>query len=118
MTNNNFPLGYHFDEPKKVMLVLTGEQNFHHPILMLELLRWANQWRSIRTPPEVVELGRTLMAIVGALVPVVITLCSIPYLGRWGAVPVGAVLAVTPTMVLHSHYQKQIFCWCCCLGQR
>lgn len=42
-TNNNFPLGYHFDEPKKVTFIITGEQDFHHPILMLELVRWANQ---------------------------------------------------------------------------
>jgi len=106
-TNHNFPLGYHFDEPKKVNFVLTGEQDFHHPILMLELMRWANQWQTSRTPQEVVELGRTIMAIVGALIPVVMILAAIPYLGRWAAVLVGAVLAVTPTMVLHSHYVKE-----------
>jgi 4-amino-4-deoxy-L-arabinose transferase-like glycosyltransferase len=106
-TNNNFPLGYHFDEPKKVTFIITGEQDFHHPILMLELVRWANQWGTGRTPQEVVELGRTIMAIVGALIPVVMILVAMPYLGRGAAVLLGAVLAVTPTMVLHSHYLKE-----------
>jgi 4-amino-4-deoxy-L-arabinose transferase-like glycosyltransferase len=106
-TNNNFPLGYHFDEPKKVTFIITGEQDFHHPILMLELVRWANQWGTGRTPQEVVELGRTIMAIVGALIPVVMILVAMPYLGRWTAMLAGATLAVTPTMVLHSHYLKE-----------
>jgi hypothetical protein len=107
MNHHDFPLGYHFDEPKKVMFVLTGEQDFHHPILMLELVRWANQWGTRRTAQEVVELGRTIMAIVGSLIPVVMTVLAVPYLGRGAAVLVGAVLAVTPTMVLHSHYLKE-----------
>ncbi|MBL8890069.1 MAG: glycosyltransferase family 39 protein [Planctomycetaceae bacterium] len=106
-TNNNFPLGYHFDEPKKVTFIMTGEQDFHHPILMLELVRWAIHWGTGRTPQEVVELGRTIMAIVGALIPVVMILVAMPYLGRSTAMLVGATLAVTPTMVLHSHYLKE-----------
>ncbi|MDP1563824.1 MAG: glycosyltransferase family 39 protein [Pirellulaceae bacterium] len=106
-TNNNFPLGYHFDEPKKVTFIITGEQDFHHPILMLELVRWATQSGTSRTSQEVVELGRTIMAIAGALIPVVMILVAMPYLGRWTAMLVGATLAVTPTMVLHSHYLKE-----------
>ncbi|MDP1560892.1 MAG: glycosyltransferase family 39 protein [Pirellulaceae bacterium] len=107
LSNNHFPLGYHFDEPKKVRFILTGAQDFHHPILMLELVRWANSWQTSRSPQEVAELGRTVMAIIGACVPVVTILMSGPYLGRMGAVLVGGVLAVTPTMVLHSHYLKE-----------
>lgn len=112
----DFPLGYHFDEPKKVLFVLTGEQDFHHPILMLELVRWANQWQTSPTPQEVVELGRMIMAFIGALIPVVMILVAIPYLGRWAALLLGFVLAITPTMVLHSHYLKEdmllvLFSW-------
>jgi len=105
--NRNFPLGYHFDEPKKVRFILTGEQDFHHPVLMLELVRWANDWQASRSPQEVVELGRTVMGIVGACLPVVMIWVALPWLGRRGALMVGALVAVTPTLVLHSHYLKE-----------
>lgn len=107
LSNRDFPLGYHFDEIKKVDFILTGDQDFHHPLLMLEMVRWVNAGQGLTDPQAVVELGRTLMAVVGACVPVVMIWFAVPALGRGGAWVLGALVAVTPTLVLHSHYLKE-----------
>ncbi len=42
IANNDFPLYFHADELKKLNFVLSGEQDFKHPVLLLQLARLAN----------------------------------------------------------------------------
>jgi len=62
--NNTFPLGYHYDEPKKVRFVKSGDQDFHHPLLMLQIVRIANRVLGYRDDHKIVVLGRSTMALV------------------------------------------------------
>ncbi len=105
--NIDFPLGYHGDEPKKVTFVRTGTQDFHHPILMLQLARIANLAIRVNKPQQVAVLGRVCSALCGV---------AIVYLSYWLAkqiLPVGVALlsaiavAVSPILVIHAHYFKE-----------
>lgn len=67
LQNNDFPLGVQPDEPKKVAFILEGDQDFMHPILMLQAARLANLGAGIADPQQVVELGRTISALFGGI---------------------------------------------------
>ncbi|MFC1745172.1 hypothetical protein ACFL35_14350 [Candidatus Riflebacteria bacterium] len=63
--NNDFPLGYHVDELKKTSYILTGRQDFKHPILMLNIIRFINLFLKVKDPQKLVEMGRTVSGIFG-----------------------------------------------------
>lgn len=67
LQNNTFPLGVQPDEAKKVAFILQGDQDFMHPILMLQAARLANLGVDVRDPQQVVELGRTISALFGGI---------------------------------------------------
>ena len=64
--NNNFPIGYHGDEGKKIHFALTNTQDFQHPLLLLQAIRAVNVFLNL-DPPGVALLGRTLRAIYAVL---------------------------------------------------
>jgi hypothetical protein len=105
--NNSFPLGYHYDEPKKVRFVKTGTQDFHHPILMLQLTRLVNSVWKATDDQTVVILGRTIVGICGCTV-VLLTywLCRGFMPAGWALLPALAT-AISPTIVIHAHYFKE-----------
>ncbi len=105
--HNTFPLGYHIDEPKKVGFISRGAQDFHHPLLMLQLVRGANLVLQSEDPQAIVELGRTITGIVGAL-----TILPTWWLGRRIGGPAtgllsAAAVATSPILVIHAHYLKE-----------
>lgn len=114
--NNSFPLGYHFDEAKKVHFVATDTQDFHHPVLLLELVRFTNiTFVGTTDPQEIVQLGRTVVAIVGSLMIVCFYLLSLHFLSRFWSWIAALSLAVCPTIVIHAHYLKEdvlLTCFC------
>ncbi|MFC1744695.1 ArnT family glycosyltransferase [Candidatus Riflebacteria bacterium] len=107
LCNNDFPLGYHIDEPKKIYFVLSGKQDFHLPILMLNSVRLASYFLHYKDPQRVVELGRKISAIMGTLI------CLAFFLIISGLIPnpydlmATFALASTPILVIHSHYLKE-----------
>jgi 4-amino-4-deoxy-L-arabinose transferase-like glycosyltransferase len=105
--NNQFPLGYHGDEVKKTLFIQTGTQDFHHPILMLQLTRIANLAIGFQDPQKVAVLGRSCSALAGV---------GIVYLSYWlarqilplaWALLAALAVAVSPTLVIHAHYFKE-----------
>src|SRR4029079_12025407 len=63
----NVPYGIPFDEPIKVDSVLTGTQNFQHPILMLDVVRFANLFVGASDQDSGAWLGRLIAACAGGL---------------------------------------------------
>jgi len=104
--NNNFRLGYHFDEPIKTFFIKTNTQNFHHPVLMLHTVRIANWFTGFTVDQNIVILGRTINAIFGALTAVLAYFISRPVLKENG-IYVAALCATSPILVIHSHYLKE-----------
>lgn len=105
--HNDFPVGYHFDEPKKVRFITAGDQDFHHPVLMLEAIRWPCWLLGLTEDASVARCGRTVIAIFGAGISVVVFLICCLQLPIRMAVLAGLATAVCPTVVVHSHYIKE-----------
>jgi 4-amino-4-deoxy-L-arabinose transferase-like glycosyltransferase len=105
--NNDFPLGYHPDEVKKVGFITTGTQDFHLPILLLQLTRAANAIARLDGGQEIVELGRAVSAVAGACIVVLAFLLARQILPPLGSLVVAALTAVSPILVVHAHYLKE-----------
>lgn len=105
--NNDFPLGYHADEEKKVRFILTGTEDFRHPILMLNIVRLANLFFGYEDPDHVVLLGRVIMAIFGTLLVLAFYAIALRLLTPLYALLATLTLASTPILVVHSHYLKE-----------
>lgn len=105
--NNGFPLGYHRDEPKKVRFILQGEQDFHHPLLMLQEARVVNRVLGLERGQAVVLMGRTLSALNATLAVLVLFLLARRRLPHPYALWSALAVAVSPILVVHAHYLKE-----------
>ena len=105
--NNDFPLGYHADEPKKVFFVQSGQQDFHHPLLLLGLIRAANRLLGVSSDHQIVVLGRTVVGLLGTC-GVALSYClARPTLAPTWALLVALAMAVSPIWVIHANYLKE-----------
>jgi hypothetical protein len=112
--NNDFPLGYHPDEVKKVGFIATGTQDFHLPILLLQLTRAANALARLDGGQEIVELGRAVSAVAGACIVVLSFLLARLILSPLGSLLVAALTAVSPILAVHAHYLKEDMVFTAC----
>ncbi len=105
--NINFPLNYHADEKKKVFFVKEGEQDFKHPILMLQVVRLFNIPLKLISKQDIVVLGRLSSAVFGSLIAFIFYFISRLKLSRKCSLLVSLGIIVSPIMVMHSHYFKE-----------
>ncbi|MGD9855024.1 MAG: ArnT family glycosyltransferase [Planctomycetaceae bacterium] len=105
--NNDFPLGYHYDEPKKVDFIREGWQDFHHPLLMLQIARAANAVLRFEDPFDVVVLGRTTTAFAAVLLVLVSSWLARQMTGPGTSLLIALGVAVSPITVMHAHYLKE-----------
>ncbi len=104
----DFPYFYHADEPIKVRQIISGDWNFHHPVLMLDTVDTA--LLAFGTPMEaqsVVEFGRRCAAIFMAAAVAVTTGLAIAYGGLLAGVFAGLLLCVQPDVFELAHYLKE-----------
>jgi len=102
-----FSLNYHFDEIKKVGFIINNAQDFHHPILMLQVVRVLNLFFQFSDVQDVVILGRITTAIFGTLIVFLMYLISRRFCNRKSSLIVALGVAVSPILVIHSHYLKE-----------
>lgn len=105
--NNDFPLGYHFDEPKKVRFILRGEQDFRHPLLMLQIVRGVNLLTGMTDPQQIAVAARSTTALAGVLIVLGMFFLARPAIGPLWALAVAGAVAVSPIIVVHAHYLKE-----------
>ena len=111
--NNDFPVGYHGDEPKKVRFTLSYEQDFHIPILMLQLARVGNLIFGFEDD-QVVLLGRWVSAISGVIIVLFAFLLSRKVMSEGWSLAVATGVAVSPILVVHAHYMKEDMLFTAC----
>ncbi|MFH2138164.1 MAG: phospholipid carrier-dependent glycosyltransferase [Candidatus Omnitrophota bacterium] len=111
--NNNFLLGYHPDEIKKVDFIKTHKQDFRHPILMLQSVRLLNVFFCYTPDQSVVELGRASTAFYGALAVLFAYLIFRQSIPKRYALFAALTVAMSPSMVIHSHYLKEDIIFTC-----
>jgi hypothetical protein len=104
LSNLGFPLAFHADEPTKIEFIEGGTQDFHHPLLMLQLVRAARWVQQPVTDEELVVVGRGLMGVVGAISVLLMFVLARQRLSRPWALGAAGAVAVSPTLVVHAHY--------------
>lgn len=112
--NINFSRFYHADEPKKIRFVLSDQQDFRHPILMIQTGRLLNQAFGLTDPDKVIILCRMVSAFCGVLLVMLTYFLGRRSLGKNYALLAALALAVSPTFVIHAHYFKEDLIFTAC----
>jgi Dolichyl-phosphate-mannose-protein mannosyltransferase len=103
----DLPVGIPYDEPKKGRFILTGWQDFHHPILMLQIVRLANLWTHAQDLASAVELGRSAASASGGLLVFATVAFARRVVGPVCALGAGILAAVVPLTVFHAQLFKE-----------
>jgi len=104
--NNNFPIGYHGDEGKKLRFALTNTQDFQHPLLLLQAIRAVNGFLNLE-PAGVALLGRILSALYAVLLVAFFYLLMRDFLPFPYDLLSTLGLGTSPILVVHAHYIKE-----------
>lgn len=106
--HNQFPYFYHPDEPGKVEQVLTGEWNFHHPMLLLTATRAAVKIAGVPGVEQpVVEVGRWVSAGFAAVAAVALALLAFAWRGWVASFATGFALLCHHQFYELAHYMKE-----------
>jgi len=106
--HNRFPFYYHPDEPGKGEQVMTGDWNFHHPMLLLTTTKIVVKLCAIPDDEQaVVEAGRRVSAGFIAASVVALSLLAFLWRGWFAAFTTGAVLTFHHQFYELAHYMKE-----------
>jgi 4-amino-4-deoxy-L-arabinose transferase-like glycosyltransferase len=105
--NLDFPGPFHGDEPKKVGFILEGNQDFRHPVLMLQTARVLNSVFGFENGDRLIFLCRSVSAFFGVLIVWFTYLLAREILEIKYALFAALAVSVSPIMVIHAHYFKE-----------
>lgn len=106
--HHSFPYFYHPDEPGKVEQVMTGDWNFHHPMLLLATTRAVVQLAGVPLAEQpVVEAGRWVSAAFTACAVVALSVLAFAWRGWAAAIGTGLALLGHHQLFELSHYFKE-----------
>ena len=106
--HNAFPYFYHPDESAKVDQVLTGEWNFHHPMLLLSATTAAVETLGVaKRDQPVVEAGRWISAVFVAGAVVALALLAFAWRGWTASLAAGGALLLHHQLFELAHYMKE-----------
>ena len=103
----DFPLGTQPDEISKVNAILSGDNNFAHPMLMLEVVRAANWLAGLTDPQAVLELGRACGVLAGGLAVLASFVLARQVLPGAAALAAAIAVAVVPLVTVHVRLLKE-----------
>lgn len=101
------PLGTHVDEAKKIRFVLTGEQDFFHPLLMIQLGRLSSEILGYTDVDRAFFLVRFLAALFGGFLVFATFVLGRMVLSPFAALAVAIAVAVCPTTTVHATFFKE-----------
>ncbi len=93
--NIDFPAAFHGDETKKIKFVVKGTQDFHNPILMLQVARMLKALSGIADTDDLLLLCRSTSAFYGTLTVFLIFILTRESLGKGYAFLVALGVAVS-----------------------
>lgn len=106
--HNDFPYFYHPDEAEKVRQVMTGDWNFHHPMLLLTATKTVVAVRGWKlTEQGVVEAGRWVSAGCVAAAVVALALLAFVWRGWTASLAAGGALLWHHQLFELAHYMKE-----------
>lgn len=105
---NDFPYFYHTDEPGKVVQIIEGKRNFHHPLLMLNASSAALTLSGVdKTFQNAAVAGRWMNAFFAAGAVVVFSALAWKWGGPVSAVCAGTLLLLENNLFEAAHYLKE-----------
>ena len=106
--HNDFPYFYHPDEAEKVKQVMTGDWNFHHPMLLLSTTKAGVAALGVKMQEQsVVEAGRWVSAGCVAAAAVAFSLLAFVWRGWMAALATGLALLLHHQLFELAHYMKE-----------
>lgn len=106
--DNHFSWLYHNDESSKVVQVMTGQRNFNHPPLMLEVADGVGMVVGAGTDPQrTVQVGRDLSAFYLGFANALWVDLALVFGGLPVALALAAVLLAQPEFFEIAHYFKE-----------
>ncbi|HWL52675.1 MAG TPA: hypothetical protein VNQ90_09580 [Chthoniobacteraceae bacterium] len=119
---NRFAFYYHSDEPGKTRQVVTGEWNFHHPMLLVTATRLAVEATGLlameNNGQRVTETGRNISAAFTAGAAALLMASVWLLAGRFAAIAAGLLLLTNRQLFELAHYFKEdtallfgVACW-------
>ncbi len=106
--HNGFPFFYHPDESAKVEQILTGQWNFHHPMLLLSTAAAVVKTFGVtRSEQAVVEAGRWTSAAFIAGAVVALALLAYAWRGWTASLATGGALLLQHQLFELAHYLKE-----------
>jgi hypothetical protein len=105
--SNDFQLGLHPDEVKKVGAILQDRSYYAHPLLMTEAVRFVVRLLGVTDPQAAVEVGRALSALMGAIAVVALFHLLLRRTSLLMAMLISLATLSTPLLAVHAHYLKE-----------
>lgn len=106
--HNDFPYFYHPDEAGKAAQILSGEWNFHHPLLMLQAARLGVDLLDLpHQEQRITEIGRWVSACMAAMAIVAFSLLAARTSGTAAMICVGLLLVFHHQPFELAHYFKE-----------
>ncbi len=105
--NLDFNGHVHPDEPNKVRQILSGEYNFHHPLLMLDSVRLLAAATGAHDYDSIMLAGRRSSVLFAALGVALLVLVSGRLYGAVVAAAAGIFLLTGPQLFELAHYFKE-----------
>lgn len=113
--NQDFSYEFHRDEIKKIQFVQQNQQDFFHPLLMIQTAKIVNYFLGYSTPEQIVLIGRTISAICGALLCLIIFMIARKSLKFSSAALLALATAFSPILTVHAHYFKEDLIFALCI---
>ena len=104
---NDFPAAWNFDEPTKVAQIISGQENFTHPQLMLRATDAVLWLMGSISPQQIVVAGRWVSAIAAVGAVDLFTLLAISFAGRLAGCLTAAMVGTSPLLFGLAHYMKE-----------
>lgn len=106
-TNLDYAFGHHPDAPKKIGFLTNNDQDFFHPVLMLQFVRLANLFASFSDPQDIMLLARQVMAGFGTAFIIAVFFLALHFVRPLVAVGCSALAGFAPMTIVHAHYVKE-----------
>ena len=106
--HNWFPYFYHPDEGAKVAQVMTGNWNYHHPMLLLTATKAVvDMFGVVPREQNIVEAGRWVSAVFTAAAIAALSLLAFVWRGWPAAIGTGLTLLLHHQLFELAHYLKE-----------
>ena len=106
--HNDFPAGYHPDEPRKAQHIVANTREYRHPLLLMEAAQALyRSGRFAQNRDGALLAGRWASALMAAGAVGALALAAYRVAGLWGLVLAALAAGLCPSLLVYAHYMKE-----------